>query len=546
MTRIFSTADITLALQVLGDHPAVDVDRFDEQVPAITAAQGTDHVADSVKMLRDMAALVDGRQLDRADLSYLLGHQQLLNSPATIVPMLEAGLGYPSDHLNGVKLAHYTVPLAGGGQVAGVIQEPPILQPGRRTVVYLTGLHQPSSVNLPLTAAMALQGGRRIISVDLPSMGGSRLAENASVYADDLLDAVVTAIVAATGPNEEIDVVGHSLGTLPAILLRDLSHDADAWAARLGERTLVRVGLLDPVPDEEMRAMGVTVDGGFTKGAIPRSLTGTVQAYLAELFDNAHTPADREQLAKLMRREALSASLWSVLDLFITRYLHRILDDIGHDPNLFVAFSEHDDLIVMRNRPEWEGRRGVIFLKGDHTVGNPTFAEENAAKILHTLNDPLDPAQPLLDRSELYQSAAYAALSGGLIYGNDQTLAAQFEALVYFGLLPIGPFGFFAKVGGRLVTGYDFAAERPVADLEWVSALGLQSFALPISASGALVINQGFMPTDNGGFASPELLAEAQVNLALEKTVRLTLAGRFGLVEGTEDLNVRALFGISL
>jgi len=507
VTYPLNAAQIRLAFRLLGQQHHLDASSLAERVRQEGSLNSDPAERErGIEALSLLASLVQGDSLGREDFHQVLAEQsqlRLLHSN-DYSPELEAalreGLGFPPRDPEGVRLDFRRRGFE-DSQVSWVSLTPERLDPAKPPLLFVTGLHHPSAVYLAHLASLARRDQRRVVSVDLPSMGGSVLARNASVYAADLHRAVLSCVQEEFLMGQRFDLMAHSLGTVPA---REIEAEARGNADRnFHGRILGRVVLVAPVPTEEDRQLGDRLAPSYAWQVIGGLLAhGRIAPdRLNELFFQNHPASDQIWLNRLVERESYSSSLWGALSAFLSAYRYPSLARVGEDENLRIVLPGEDALFRLENPEAWRNRRGIYWVESaDHSFIAGPQADSRSVEILQrALNEGLDPAQAPFSRSEAFRhlrSASFGALGGSSagLFGLQLRLAAR------TGLAVAGPLGVDLEGGIQNFAGMDAAeggfAWRPQASLDvglsLLSGLPLRIFAGAYGeADAASSIQQG-------------------------------------------------------
>lgn len=417
---------VCLASQLLANRPNLPVREIEAGLSGLrerhACGLGFSHDIhqEAQAIARDVAGPVNPRELGREDLYHLLaqvqsGHLTYDSSESPFIETtLRERLAYPVVDPEGLQLRFRQIQNQEASQVFYVEIRPQNLDSSKAALVFVTGLHHPTVVYLQMLVALARAEGRRVISVDLPSMGGTRNANHESTYVSDAMNAVREVIQREISPGEHFSMMGHSLGTLP---VRSFYLDEDAYNSDRGlnqtRRILDRAVLVAPVPSQEERQMGDRIRPSFSAAVVGQILFrgGSVSpSRLNELFFQHHSPADQAWIHQALAQERFETSLWGALSHYFSAYLNPVLDRVGTDERLRIVFPNDDQLMQLDNRADWENHRGVFIVRGeageaaDHSFLAGREVNPRHLEVLRSaLNDSLDVSQPLLNRGTLYR-----------------------------------------------------------------------------------------------------------------------------------------------
>lgn len=479
-----------LARAILDNGPAVDIDDIDDKLETVTP-DVLAGVADPKATLKAMAGLVDGKHFGQEDLFYILTHTEVMTDGVAEKPLLRQGLDYPAADKAGVKTDFKTLPLEKGGQVAYIVITPEKFDPAKKPLIFLTGLQHKSAIYYDSLVKMAKKEGREIISIDLPSAGGTRLPGNASVYSSDLYDVAVKIIGEEIASGETFDLMGHSLGAIPAVEIRAAFKERKLPELLKG-RSLGRVVLVAPVPDEEMRMMGDRINGNFAKLSIFQALfTGGIASAATHLFFNDHSEIDQKDLTAIIGREEHSSSLWSTCSNFFSRYMDPVMGDVGVDADLRIVFPSDDKLMLLRDQEDWRGKRGVYFIDGaDHSFMAGRYVPQyQLDQLLYALNDTESfDASPRLELGGLYRRFN-GNVGVAASYSSSGFIGVSAAILARFGLLHFGSGGGIdLGFGNEVVAGYDYNRKDALIGMHLHAGLGYKVFQLPLRFDGGLLL----------------------------------------------------------
>ena len=511
MVPPLSFADrICLASRLLSDRPSLPVTDIQRELSILreTHACGLgfshDIREEAQAIAQDIAAPVNPSELGREDLYRVLGQLQYglvtenIHEDPYMQAILRDRLGFPQVDPEGVQLGFYQIPHRDASQVFYVSIQPEHLDPSKSPLVFVTGLHHPTVVYLPMLAALARAEGRRVISVDLPSMGGSRIANQAATYVSDALRSVREVIEREIPRGGHFSMMGHSLGTLPvrAFYLNEQEYNSDL-GSRDVRRVLDRAVLVAPVPSQEERQMGDRIRPSFSAGVVGQILFagGRVgPTRLNELFFQHHSAADQEWLSQAISQERFETSLWGALSHYFSAYLNPLLNRVGEDERLRIVFPSDDQLMQMSNQSDWENHRGVLIVRGeqgeaaDHSFLAGQHVDSHHLEVLRSaLNNPLNPSQERLSRGELYRHLR-PDLQAYSLFDTRGGFGAGLRAGMQSGLAPLGPLGLRFQAGAEVDLRLPASSEDP-----GVSSLnGSLTFANRSAAQGRIFTELAF------------------------------------------------------
>ncbi len=467
-----SISQIRLGFQILGQQHHLPT----RQIQAHVAAQSQLSVPEreaAVTALTGLAALVDGENLGREDFHRVLNQQSefRLHHDAQYNPELEAvlreGLGLPAQDPQDIQL-NFRASERDGNHYSWITIMPREIDPAKPVLIFVTGLHHPSAVYLQHLVELARREHRVIHSVDLPSMGGSILADNASVYASHLNEAVLSCIQEELLLGQRFDLMGHSLGTVP---VREIESEALENSQRSYHgRLLNRVVLVAPVPSQEDRELGYQLRPSYAWSVIGALLSsGAVDPErVNELFVQNHNASDQAWLARIVGPESFSSSLWGTLSVFLNNYRHPFANRLGVDSHLRVILPAEDRLIRVQNPEAWQNRRGIYWVEhADHSFMGGSIANASYVDVLQrALNEDLNPNQEVFSRSQAYRrlrSSSFAAVSAS----SRGALGGQLYLGGRQGLAVAGPFGLDVELGlQNFVGGYPANDSPQATELE--------------------------------------------------------------------------------
>lgn len=461
-----SVSQIRLGFQILGQQHHVQSRQIAAQVAQHSEISAPEREA-AVTALTSLAALVDGEHLGREDFHRVLNEQSefRLRHNAQYNPELEValreGLGLPAHDPQDIQL-NFRSSERGGNHYSWVSVLSREIDTSKPVLIFVTGLHHPSAVYLQHLVELARREHRVIHSVDLPSMGGSILADNASVYASHLQEAVLSCIQEELLLGQHFDLMAHSLGTVP---VREIESEALRNSQRSYHgRLLNRVVLVAPVPSQEDRELGYQIRPSYAWSVIGALLaTGSVDpARINELFVQNHNATDQAWLGQRVQGESFSSSLWGTLSVFLNNYRHPFANRLGVDPNLRIVLPAEDQLIRVQNPGAWQNRRGIYWVNdADHSfIAGPSANASYVDILQRALNEGLNPNQEVFSRSAAYRhfsSTSFAALS----VSSRGALGGQLYLGGRLGLAAMGPFGLDVELGLQNFVGGEPASNSP-------------------------------------------------------------------------------------
>lgn len=445
-------SQIRLGYQILGHQHHLPSNQISQRLAQQTQLSPQEREAAASSLIW-LASLVDGGNLGREDFQLALNQQSTLRDrhdpqfDAALEAALREGLGFPLVDPQGIHLRFRSTERE-GSHYSWVSIIPQEIDANKPVLVFVTGLHHPSPIYLSYLMELARREHRVIYSVDLPSMGGSTLEDDASVYASGLREAVLSCIQEETLLGQHFDLMGHSLGTVPA---RVIEAEARANPERNFQgRILNRVVLVAPVPSQEDRELGYQIRSSFTWSAI-----GSLLAYGAidptrvnELFVQNHSASEQEWLGRVVGRQSFTSSLSGTLSVFLNNYRHPFAGRLGKDHHLRVVLPGEDRLIQVQNPESWRGHRGILWVEGaDHSfIGGQNVNSEYVEVLRRALNEDLDQTQEPFSRSSAFRrfrSSSFAALS----FDSRGSVGGQVYLGERFGLSVFGPFGLDVEMG---------------------------------------------------------------------------------------------------
>lgn len=448
----------------------------------------------------DSSALGRVEQHDRAgrlepsDSAFILAHPDcFINSQ--VADMSRLALKYPLIDPSGVELKFGTEKLGKEGQVAFTRIIPNNPTPGKRKVILATGLHHPTAAILDPLSRIAKKGGREIISVDLPGMGGSRTDGNQAVSSKEFYEAFKTAILATTQEGEEIDLMGYSLGSDP---LGYLYRDIDKLEKETG-RKFHAIAYLGPIPSEtDRRVLGLRMSPSVANRlALATTITTVTGAPLPfaqpERYYNGLSPETGQSIQEVAAQEHPPANILSLMKTLISRNQSPLTTRLVNDPRYRLVLGA-EDMVMELDQPErLQNKRGIYIAPNAGHAGL-LFETDLILKALDDDNDRRPPIHP----AKLYRRSTDAS-SVGVVAETSGRVGVQYSPrrIVGLALFANEKLGLAGEVGSAANALYN--PNQNNVDLSAVAKTGLQLQLVgwPLQAVGGIAVGAQWTPGEN-------------------------------------------------
>lgn len=231
-------------------------------------------------------------------------------------------------------------------QVSYIDISPSCVDPSRPPVIFAGGIFLRSEHYITFLQALANRYHAHVFAVTLPSMGESHLQGNASIHAEDLVDAVTT-VIRHEITQGGFHLMGHSLGSIPMRYL--YLHPEALEGSGRNRRHLERTILIAPVPtSEEQTLLDVSIptraSWEFALGNLGRNAAQPL--HLGQLAFNHHSPASQNELIRSIGEERFATNPWAAISIFATNDNNATLSHLEHeqDPGLRYVIPEEDHL----------------------------------------------------------------------------------------------------------------------------------------------------------------------------------------------------------
>ncbi|GEM_PF-4578961 len=455
---VISSSAFCLTAEVLKTQRYVPVDQLSKNISAdhLNTCQAS---LDLKSEMEKLARLIHPETLGEEDLFYLLAHpdemQAIAQSPEEAIPFIRKGLDLPLQDPEGVTLSFHTLNPQEGEQIAYIKITP---QAFVSSLKFSTSLPAKpplitfsySSTYLATLAKLAEVDHRTIIMIHLSETGASRVASQTSAStAEDLFTSLKEVMKKEIPGGVRVDVLGHSLGSLPVRMLFAKWEDFQKeTGVRLG-----KVLLVAPMPSRWDRAMGYAMDA-------------------TQLNPSPHKSYIPDRVG------------W--IQTFGASYELPTFQNLGKDSHLRVVFAGGDTFFRLENPAQWAKIPGVSFLRDapHNFIAEQTANAEYVRVLQQALNDPVETEFSDFDLTHLYQHwhllppTLHFFLNPKLTLSSDFNLPLGLE-MTFAGRRGLTAFNFGGmdlQLGGRGGVGIDVKKGNPLAFFTPEAEVGFSSF----------------------------------------------------------------------
>ncbi len=486
---LFTPEEICLASRLVSENPPLILKGINNKLKKFNEENVCGYIPNPFNSIQRIAQLIHKESLGQEDLFYLLTHpKENLKNPQDSMPLLRKALDYPPEELKNVELAFHTIPFREDGQIAYITLTPSSIDPEKPPLIFLGGVDHKSALYLSTLSELSKQDHRKIISIDLPSLGGSRLSGDQKVNLTNLLEATSQVIQQEIPEGQRFDLMGHSLGTL---ILRKIYSERESYSQRM-RRTVGKFVLVAPAPAEQEEAMGIHPCWSCSPN-----------------FQDSW----RESRAAL---EAFAANAWSSASLVKNIDSLPILGELEKDKNLRVVFPEKDHLFPLYNLRKWRGRQGVFIVKNaDHSfLAGQKVSGEEVKVLLDALQDSAIVA-PLIDKNQLYRHSLHTSTLGGLSMDTRAGIGTQLTHSLKIGLWRGESIGVDVQLGfSAYLHFYDWRKQSPALWMGPHTDLGLKFLNWPVRlhAGALLLMDDSLLVGDpKNGTLLPEIYTGVEI-----------------------------------
>lgn len=560
----FSLKSINAAIGMLGRQEGLylDTSKISEQIGDSSEYVETAH---------GLAKLAVPSQIGNEDLFYLLAHPEMIDQQdrSLVIENIRRHIGLPARDADDVRTEFITTPLELGtgsavGQLAMLRIIPRNINPAKKPVIFYGGVYHGVAMYYAFAVALAKAEGREVYIVSEPGTGASQVKQNSyfsdpRARADHFYEVIEKSVHVAGLTNRSIDIVGHSLGSVPVLLAYYKKHNDPSWLDSRGIN-IDRFIPISMIPSERARTMGLEFDGLWTiqamLGMVPNGMRKmSPNGY--NRFIGKHTSAEKAWWSRLIEKEGYLGDPLTFITIFNKLNEAQVVTALsaGKDDISFVL-GEDDKLMDLDPDSDIVDARGVHVVKGaDHSFmcwpsGDGVDTEESGIRqryyvsmIRAALNGKylnenyafVEDSRPLLDQSHAYKrSVARGNLALHYQYADGHNYSVHTGYGFDYGVVK----------GVKVLADADFAVGlENVDDVGLYSGVNLALRLSPLDWRSYFDLNAGFQYELTN--AKPELFSGVRLGHDLfGVNIALTAGYKFDISEENATGNTVPYFGV--